>query len=159
MRIVFFILLIFFTGCGGSKYFYWDVNLSTKAKKEIPLSLNFPDYMKSGYVVAKDGEKLIFLKKEIPESVEKFYGGYLRKSLKKYGIDAKNYPWDYENKPKKIFFVNIYDYYVDLKNKEAVLKAECCNRYFDIKKKYKKEWMGAYKGAFDEFIKKLGGLL
>jgi hypothetical protein len=159
MRLIFIILMFFFIGCGDSKYIYWDLNVKKKSNKEIAVSLSFPDYMKAGYLVAKEGNEFIFLNKQIPERVESFYGGYLKKSLLRYGFKVKIYPWEFDYIPKKVYNIAIIDYYIDLKNKEVLLKAECCKKIIFIKKSYRNDYLKSYRDVFDIFIKKLGGMI
>ena len=160
-KIIFLIMFLFlFSGCAGSKYFYWDVNLSTrKVNKTDCVFISFPDYMKSGYVAGVKDMKFVFLNDEIPESVENFYGSYLKKKLKNYGIGIKFYPWECNKKPKNIYRIRIIDYYIDLLHKKAVLKVECCGKNMIFEKKYKNDYLAAYKDVFDQFIKKIGGML
>ena len=159
MNKILFFLVFLFIGCGSSEYFYWDVNVSKSVKKKVPISISFPDYMKSGYVVGMDGDKFIYLNYQIPETVEKFYGEYLIKSLQKYGIGARIYPWGFNRKINHVVNIKIIDYYIDLKNKRAVLRVGCCNKRYVFEKKYKDNYLKAYKEVFDEMIKKIGGKL
>ncbi|WP_457561423.1 hypothetical protein [Caminibacter sp.] len=161
MRFVLILLTLIFLGCGGSKYFYWDVNLSVKNsyKKNVAVKITLPDYLKSGYIIGLKGEKFLYLNYQIPETAEKFYGDYLIKKLRNLGINAKLYPWAYNYKPKKVYKIKISDYYVDLRKKEVVLKIECCKEKFVFIQPYKNDYLKAYKEVYDKMIKKIEGVI
>jgi len=158
MRIFYVLLAIFFIGCGSNNNFlYWKNNFKTqeKCEKNYGVTVDIPEYLYSGKIAGIKNNKLIFLKEEINEIPEDFFEKYLIVSLRTLMNDKniKSYPWEFiNNKPKKIIKIVIYEYLVDFDKKEIILTGIINNNNFKIIKKFNKNYLKAYKNAFDELV-------
>ncbi len=152
--------LLIFWGCSQKSYLYWKNDFKNKYKtdKKIGINVEVPEYLYSGKLVAKKNNKLILLKTEINQIPDDFFTGYLVDSLSVLAGDynIKSYPWEFQNnKPQKIYIVKIKDYFIDFDNKKVVLIGKINNKNFNIIKRYKKDYLGAYKKVYDELVLKI----
>ena len=153
MKLFMFLIVLFFAACSKTSYLHWETNTEYKilTNKTVAFKIELPDYMLSGNIAGVKRGKIILLDYKINEIPENFFERYSIEKLKRFtGFKVCSF-WD-TNFFDILVDTKIIDYYIDFDKKEVVLKASVGKRIYENRLKFKKDFLEAFRYAYDEFL-------